>query len=237
MANTYFDFKQFRVDQDLCAMKVCTDSCILGAYVNPGNVQQILDIGTGTGLLALMLAQKTNASIDAVEIDTDAAGQAAFNIKRSSWKNRIDVYNESIQHFARRINKKYDFIISNPPFYDNYLKSSRSNINVAYHSMYLTFDELIDSVLLLLKKDGKFVCLLPSQLAPDFIKKAKQKGLYLKEQLSIKDNPDSSVFREVLFYTLEKAKEIISNELVIKDSKSAYSEAFTRLLKPYYLNL
>ncbi|HEY8402795.1 MAG TPA: methyltransferase [Cytophagaceae bacterium] len=236
MANTYFDFKQFRIDQDLCAMKVCTDSCILGAYVNPDGVSQILDIGTGTGLLALMLAQKTNARIDAVEIDTDAAGQAAMNAKNSPWNDRISIYNESIQNFARRMNKQYDFIISNPPFYSNYLQSSKDSINVAYHSKFLSFDELLDSVAKLLKPTGVFTCLLPAQASEEFIDKARKRNLYLNEKLEVRDNLSSPVFRVILTFTHQPSDNISIKELVIKNGNS-YSESFSNLLKPYYLHL
>ena len=119
MSNNYFQFKQFTIHQDKCAMKVCTDACLFGAFVaneiQDKTINHILDIGAGTGLLSLMLAQKSNAAIDAVEIDKSTYEQAEENISQSSWKEKITVYNSGIADFYS--NYKYDLIISNPPFF------------------------------------------------------------------------------------------------------------------------
>ena len=132
MSNTYFQFKQFTIHQDKCAMKVCTDACMLGAWtagkLGGSGINNILDIGCGTGLLSLMLSQKINASIDAVEIDADAAKQAGENISASPWAANIRVIHTSLQEFMPK--KKYDLIICNPPFYENDLRSEHENKNV-----------------------------------------------------------------------------------------------------------
>ena len=159
MANDYFQFKQFLIKQDKCAMKVCTDACLLGAFAAnrlPLTVHRLLDIGTGTGLLSLMLAQRNlNAVIDAVEIDEAAAEQAKENFNNSPWKERLNVHNEPIQKFAKSINKKYDVIICNPPFFENDLKSNDNQRNLALHSAALSLEELISIVGFLLEKNWK----------------------------------------------------------------------------------
>ncbi|MEO8711563.1 MAG: methyltransferase, partial [Parafilimonas sp.] len=165
MPNDYFRFKQFIITQDKCAMKVCTDACLFGAWAahNPQlEASNILDIGTGTGLLSLIYAQKNmHASIDAIEIDEAAVQQARENFEASIWKERLHVYNTSIQQFATSSNKKYDVIICNPPFYENDLKSENKQRNLALHSDALTLEELISDVDLLLGDDGSFFVLLP----------------------------------------------------------------------------
>ena len=137
MANQYFQFKQFTVQQDACAMKVTTDACLFGAWVaNRINGldlkgKHFLDIGTGTGLLSLMVAQQTDASIDAVEIETAAANQAQENFEQSPWNNKLFLHNSSIQTFIPQ--HKYDFIFTNPPFFFNDLKSKNHARNIALH--------------------------------------------------------------------------------------------------------
>ena len=120
MSDSVFHFKQFFIHQDKCAMKVGTDAVLLGAWVTPNGSNHILDIGTGTGVIALMLAQKTNSPIDAIEIDPDAFGQAKENISGSPWKDRVTIYQADAAQFA--FSSKYDILVSNPPFYENELK-------------------------------------------------------------------------------------------------------------------
>ena len=149
MPNQFFKFKQFTIDQDQCAMKVCTDSCLFGAWVaeyleqEKNSLKTILDIGTGTGLLSLMLAQKTTANIDAVEIEEAASLQASNNFLASPWNNRLQVYHAPIQLFKPIHPKSYVFIICNPPFYENNLKTDNQLKNLALHSEALSLANLI----------------------------------------------------------------------------------------------
>ncbi len=164
MANNYFKFKQFTIQQGGCAMKVTTDACLFGAWVasniqeNLYYIKRILDIGTGTGLLSVMLAQQSPAYIDSVEIDTDAAQQAQTNFKGVLWQGGLKVYETAIQHF---IGKPYDFIITNPPFFDNDLKSDDVKRNLALHSSALSLEELLANITRLLLPTGQFAILLP----------------------------------------------------------------------------
>jgi len=219
-------------------MKVCTDSCLFGAYVASKNIPAttILDIGTGTGLLSLILAQKTSAAIDAIELDKDAAEQATENINNSPWKDRIKVTNTSIQEYSKSTQKKYNLIISNPPFYENSLKSPEAARNTAIHAGTLSLIELADSISLLLDKKGTVVLLLPPYESSLFKNLMEAKGLYLNELVTIKDNPEGKAIREISFY-LYTAKQVTTSEIIIKDQNNNYSPEFVSLLKDYYLYL
>ena len=225
-------------------MKVCTDACLFGAYVASKNIpaNTILDIGTGTGLLSLMLAQKITASIDAIELDKDAAEQATENVNNSPWKERITIKNSSIQEHSRITQKKYDLIICNPPFYENSLKSPDTAHNKAIHAETLSLTELADAIINLLNKQGVAALLLPPYESSLFKNLAEAKGLYLNEVITIKDNAEDKVIREMSFYSLAIHSVHAVNhpsyqqEIIIKDNNN-YSPKFTSLLKDYYLYL
>jgi tRNA1Val (adenine37-N6)-methyltransferase len=235
--NNYFQFKQFTVYQNKCAMKVCTDACLFGS-ISPALTTRdlrVLDIGTGTGLLSLMYAQRhTDAMIDAVEIDPSAAEQATENFAASAWRDRLKVYNISIQEFKPA--HSYDVIISNPPFFDNDLKSNDTKRNLALHSAALNLEELIASNDRLLKHDGCFGVLLPYHRTEYFQQLAAAKGFHLAQKILVKQSPQHSYFRSILFFS---RKEIIAveREIVIQETSRKYTPDFTALLKDYYLYL
>ncbi len=236
MGNTYFRFKQFQVNQEKAGMKVCTDSCIFGAYINTGEVQNILDIGSGTGLLSLMLAQKTTAEIDAVEIDADAALQSEENFRNSKWRERISLYRSSIQEFSAAATKKYDLIISNPPFFTNHLLSPNPKLNKAIHGTTLSLKELSECVDNLLSTEGKFYVLLPPYEATVFEESLNELNLYLQHRLEIKDKSEGKIIRVIDCY--RRNPTTVSNEsLTIKNSEGQYTSEFSDLLRPYYLFL
>lgn len=234
MSKNSFTFKHFTIHQDRCAMKVCTDACILGASTNVENVKNILDIGTGTGLLALMLAQRTDAKIDAVEIEENAYNQAVTNILESKFKDKISVFYQDIKSYDAP--NGYDLIISNPPFYQKSLKSPDSQTNKALHAVELTFDELIESVIRLLKPDGRFVVLLPPFEVEKLIDIAQKKELYLSKKILIRHDESKPIFRIIATFQNLQVLDYQESTLVIheKDSKT-YSENFRALLKDYYL--
>ena len=147
MANSFFEFKKFKISQDKAAFKVTTDACILGAYINTLNPGFICDIGTGTGVIALMLAQKfTNAKIDAVEIDNLSAKQAQENVDSSPWTSRISVINENIQDFSDNSKRKYSLIVCNPPYYEDFLKSKDQRNNLTKHNIKISIKDLAKSI-------------------------------------------------------------------------------------------
>jgi len=237
MGNSYFQFKQFRINQEKTAMKVCTDSCILGAYISPDHAKTILDIGTGTGLLALMVAQKTSASIDAIEIEEMAYEQAKENVNASPWSNAIRIFHTSIQKFALESNELYDLIISNPPFYSNQLKSPDTKKNIAHHSEQLSFEELIYSVKKLLAINGRFIFILPEPEFNSLKKLLLDNEFYETDRMLIKDRSSSPIFRMIGTFQKIETCTIKVRELIIKNEYGTYTEDFKTLLKDYYLNL
>lgn len=234
MPKNSFTFKQFTINQDRCAMKVCTDACILGASTDVENVSKILDIGTGTGLLSLMIAQRTNAQIDAVEIDEDAYQQAVMNVQESVFASKIRVHHQRIQDFL--VEDSYDLIISNPPFYQQSLKSADAKVNRALHTVELSFDDIIDSSIRLLSPNGKFVVLLPPFEMEKLIQIAKKKGLYLSKKMLIRHDESKPIFRVIATFQTNQIHDSAEKTLIIheKDGRT-YSDVFRRLLQDYYL--
>ncbi len=233
MPKNSFTFKQFTINQDRCAMKVCTDACILGASTEVENVMRILDVGTGTGLLSLMLAQRTDAKIEAVEIDEDAYQQAVINVQESDFSEKIKVFCQRIQDFTST--ESYDLIISNPPFYQQSLKSPDAKANKALHAITLSFDDLIGSVLRLLSLDGKFVVLLPPFEIEKLIQIAQKKGLYLSKKILIRHDESKPVFRVIATFLTKKVHDLEEKTLIIHDEEGKiYSNEFRDLLKEYY---
>jgi tRNA1Val (adenine37-N6)-methyltransferase len=238
MANTYFQFKQFTVHQDHCAMKVCTDACILGAWFadKAPAYGQVLDIGSGTGLLMLMLAQKHKGEICGIEIDLDAFRQLKENMENSAWRQRLKVYPGDIRSFS--FAEKFDFIISNPPFYENDLPASTPTGNLARHSKELTLSELLEAVDKNLSHKGSFGVLLPFHRTSWFEEQAATKhGFTLKEKLLVRQTPRHEFFRSILYFARPKDKFSPTTELTIQDSAGAYTEDFIELMKDYYLHL
>ncbi|MES2430892.1 MAG: methyltransferase [Bacteroidota bacterium] len=236
MPNNYFQFKQFTIHQDDCAMKVCTDSCLFGAYIatNYFDYKNILDIGTGTGLLSLMLAQKTIAQIDAVEIDDKAFLQAQENFNNSPWKERVNIFNADINLFKPE--KKYDFIISNPPFFEDDLRSENKEKNTAKHDTDLTLKKLLEIIAENLSDKGKAALLLPYSRSNDLLKFVKTADLFIHELVSVKQTPKHNYFRVMAILGKEELKQI-KKTIVIKDEDNQYTTDFVELLKDYYLHL
>ncbi len=220
-------------------MKVCTDACLFGAWVayefaTINKVNFCLDIGAGTGLLSLMLAQKTTASIDAVEIDAAAFEQAKENSFQSPWGEKISIIKTDISAFET--NKKYECIISNPPFFEGDLKSSNINKNAAKHDTTLTLQQLLQVVHNTLHQEGYFAILLPYHRVDFFIETAAKSTLYLSKKVLVKQTPRHHYFRAILLFTREQ-KMISIEEIIIKNEANEYTEVFTGLLKDYYLFL
>ncbi|MBG9376655.1 methyltransferase [Panacibacter sp. DH6] len=238
MPNNFFRFKEFTVHQELCAMKVCTDACLFGAWLagklKDKALKQILDIGTGTGLLSLMLAQKTNAFFDAVEIDTNAAVQAQQNFRASPWADRLRLCNVAIQAFKPA--HQYDCIISNPPFFENDLKSLDCKRNLALHSAALSLEELLQFAADHLAADGLFAVLLPFHRSAYFEQMA-QRRLYLQQKVLVKQTMEHPYFRSMLLFATSQKTCTQEDTITIRDNKREYSETFASLLKDYYLYL
>lgn len=245
MANDWFQFKQFRITQDKCAMKVSTDACIQGAWAaaifSGRRIQNILDIGTGTGLLSLMLAQQIeNAAIDAIEINEPAFRQAQENFAASVWEQRLEAHHSSLHDYVTRNeedNKQYDLIICNPPFFHNHLQAQTKARNDARHSISLNKEELAGTVTTLLKPDGCFCVLYPESEWQSWQQTAVQAGLFLLETIFVKPYAVSAPNRVIGLFTTEPVDNSKESTLVIYNTSKQYTPEFITLLQPYYLAL
>ncbi len=236
MSNNYFRFKQFVVNQDKTAMKVGTDGVLLGvlANVNQQQPMHILDIGTGTGLIALMLAQRFSLSeIDAVEIDTDASEQAFSNFQLSPFANRLHIINSDISDYTPK--KHYDLIVSNPPYFVNSLKAPNKQRTTARHTDTLSFSALATAVQRLLSSDGKCCIIIPSDVYENVVSIFFQHRLYVQQAVFISHNSTKKAKRVVVSFITEPCTEVDKSELYIEQTAGVYSAEFQKLVEPFYL--
>jgi len=239
MANSWFQFKKFTVQQQHNAMKVTTDGCVFGAMLpalpQEGMGCRILDIGSGTGLLSLMFAQKNpEANITAVEIDPESAAEASRNFEVSPYKNRIVTITADIQHWQPL--NTFDLVFTNPPFYENQLTPPDPGKNRAHHHHSLTWDALLQSINKLLSPQGTAWILLPSYREEAFIKLLVAFPFYVRYRCQVQPHPGKKPFRSILAIG-RLPHPTISENLLIKNVDQSYSPSFIRLLEPYYLFL
>jgi tRNA1Val (adenine37-N6)-methyltransferase len=226
-----FKFKQFTVKQDRSAMKVCTDSCLFGALINAEGTETALDIGTGTGLLSLMVAQRyPRLYIDAVEIDQDAAVEALENIGESPFKSRIQVKCSPVQSFEPE--KRYDIIFCNPPFYENRLASPDPKKKIAHHAAALNFEELSTACERLIKKDGKLWLLLPPYEMQQF--RTAHPQWQVVERITVRHRAEKPIFREINCLSLTTHSISTTTEYIIYETEN-YSSNFVSALRDYYI--
>ena len=238
MPNPYFKFKQFTIYQDRCAMKVCTDACILGAWFadKAPAWSSVLDIGSGTGLLMLMLAQKHKGEIRGIELDLNAFRQLQDNIGQSPWRQMLRVFPGDARTFS--FPGKFDFIITNPPFYEGDLCAASQAANLARHSKELTLSELLEVIDVNLSPEGSFGILLPYRRTAWFEEQATTHfGFSLRERLLVRQTPRHDFFRSILYFSRHLEKFATTSELTIQDDDGDYSEDFTELMRDYYLYL
>ena len=238
MANDYFSFKQFTIHQDRCAMKVGTDGVLLGVLAPTIDSGRILDIGTGTGLVGIMLSQRCpQAMVTGVELDANAAKQAEENATSTGWK--IKIINKSIQDFSSHCEEKFDLIVSNPPYFINSLKAPEKNRNTARHTDELSFEELIESAEKLLSEEGKFSVIIPYSEEENFIGIANKRNLIAESSVRIIPKVGKEPKRSVITFCKCKNKincNINVTELVIeKEERHCYSDEFKKLTADFYL--
>ena len=242
MSNSYFQFKQFLVQQDRCAMKVTTDASLFGAWAAEEDesekiiTKNVLDIGTGTGLLSLMYAQKNFfATIDAIEIDEEAYSQAKENIATSPFAERINIVHDDAKKFA--FSKKYDCIISNPPFYEKEIRTANEKKNIARHHSGLLLEELLAIIKANLSSSGIFYLLLPFKRNAEIKKILLKQDLFVSKIVFVKQSTKHGYFRMMIAGKLrDDHTETLIEEISIRDDRQQYKEEFTQLLKGYYLS-
>lgn len=241
MANTYFACKQFTIQQANNAMKVTTDGCLFGAWVAhkiKGFKGTVLDVGAGTGLLSLQIAQQTNATIAAVEIQPAAAAECAENFRNSVFSNQCVVVETSFQRFAENTPTCFDVIVSNPPFYEHSLASASTAKNAAHHSTELSLAELFScSKKLLQQPYGQLFLLLPFYRLQETIALAHSYKWYAQETVVVYPNTTKPAFRVMLCLTAEAEPNLRQQYLYIRNATNGYSHEFIKLLQPYYLFL
>ena len=233
-----FKFKQFSVNQDRCAMKIGTDGVLLGAWTplinNPYNV---LDIGAGTGILSLMLAQRSNAEqIDAIEIDEDAYEQCVENFEASPWGDKLFCFHAGLDEFVDEPEDEYDLIISNPPFYTDDYKSDNTSRDLARFEDALPFEELIEAAALLLSDNGIFSVIIPFKEEERFISLCKELDLFPLKITRVKGTPTTEIKRSLLAFCRMEQTPLI-DELVIEISRHNYTSEYIELTKNFYLKM
>jgi len=238
MGASYFQFKQFIIHQQHCTMKVTTDSCLFGAWVadrikEDTSINSILDIGSGTGLLSLILAQKSSAMIDAIELQEKDYLQSVENILASPWKNRIKMTHADA--INRQFSKKYDIIVSNPPFYESDLKSESRRKNIAHHGESLTLNTLISIIARQLSPDGKFFLLLPEKRKTELFEIVGNVGLFINQAIYAHQTENHSAFRIMVEGSF--ANGLLKDKIINIKNGDQYSHEFIYLLKDYYLTL
>ena len=228
-----FKFKEFSIVQSKSAMKVGTDGVLLGSWVNCLNAKKILDIGAGTGLISLMLAQRNNeCNITAVEIDKETSEEANININNSKWRDRISIINININNFIT--SDKFDFIVSNPPYFPaNFSKNKRA---IARHTNLLSFQDLIRTTVKLLSSKGIFAVILPKIAEAIFCKTANANKLFLIRICQVKGQKNSDIKRVLLEFSFEKSC-LDSDSLVIEESRHIYTNKYIDLCQDFYLNM
>ncbi len=237
MSQNDFRFKQFTVRQDRCAMKVGTDGVLLGAWTKPGDARTILDLGTGTGLIALMIAQKSDAVIDAIDIDRPATEQAEENFSLSPWSRRLNAIYESIQDFSTHTTRRYDLIVSNPPYFMGAHPAPVEARNVARHmDETLSIEELTFCVKKLLEPHGRFSVILPFMEGMKFLEYAETNGLYANHLTKVKTKSDKTEKRLMMEFELIR-RNMVEDELTIQEADDTFTDKYIELTKDYYVGL
>jgi len=236
---TKFQFKQFSVEQDRCAMKIGTDGVLLGAWMPiDNNPFSILDIGTGTGVIALMLAQRSNAQqIDALEIDEEAYEQSVDNFENSPWSDRLFCFHAGLDEFVDEPEDEYDLIVSNPPFYTEDYKTENEQRDLARFQDAMPFNDLIEAADLLLSENGIFAVIIPYKEEHNFLAIAKDYELYPMKITRVKGTATTEIKRSLLAFSRKETIDFPVDGLIIEISRHQYTSEYISLTKDFYLKM
>lgn len=238
MSNPFFQFKQFTIRHDKCAMTVGTDGVLLGAWAGTESCNRILDIGTGTGLIALMLAQRSKAAIDAIDIEADACLQAQENAESSLFAGRINVFHSDLVDFAQASTHLYDLIVSNPPYFVDSLKCPNLQRNTARHTDTLTLEDLLQYSRKLLAPQGRIALILPYDQKDRLTDCIQTQNLFLSKEVSVIPVPDAQPKRLLAELTSEPpASPAFSDRLTIEIARHRYTDEYINLTKDFYLKM
>jgi tRNA1Val (adenine37-N6)-methyltransferase len=218
-------------------MLIGTDAVLLGAWAEPSNAKSILEIGTGCGVISLMLAQRSEAQIDAIDIDEESIKQAEYNFRQSPWSDQLHPYLMSLQEFAIKSEKQYDLIITNPPYFVESLQSPSKKKNRAKHTTKLSRKELIKGIHTLLKPEGFFLIILPLEENRRLSILAGQEGLMLRKQLRVSPKTGKSFNRILSSYCPFSQESATSGDLVIREADNRFTREYVTFTNPYYLSL
>lgn len=234
-----FNFKQFSVQQDKCAMKIGTDGVLLGAWCPiDNNPFSVLDIGAGTGILSLMLAQRCNAEqIDSLEIDEEAYEQCVENFENSPWSDRLFCFHAGLDEFVEEPEDEYDIIISNPPFYSENYKTDDSQRDLARFQDALPFEDLIEAADLLLSENGIFAVIIPYKEEERFIDLCAEVELFPVKVTRVKGSHSTPIVRSLLAFKRYELSVLTADELVIEISRHEYTDDYINLTKDFYLKM
>lgn len=241
MANSYFQFKKFTIHHDLCAMKVGTDGVLLGAWSNIKQAKNILDIGTGTGLIAMMLAQRGGKCIDAIDIDASAVKQAKVNVCESPFAEHISITHTSFDDYIFENTLKYDLIVSNPPYFEQSLKCPDKQRSLARHNDELPLEELIAGAKQLLNKSGRLCLVLPFSHLERVEIITKEHGLYISRLTKVLPTPTAQAKRILVEITYPASQDSVASlevdELVIEIARHQYTAEYIALTQNFYLKM
>ena len=234
-----FKFKQFAINQDRCAMKIGTDAVLLGAWCPiDNNPKSILDIGAGTGILALMLAQRTNADqIDALEIDEEAYEQCVENFEASAWADKLFCYHAALDEFVDDPEDEYDLIISNPPFYSEDFKTTDEQRDLARFQDAMPFEDLIEAADLLLSENGTFAVVIPYKEEERFIDLCAEYELYPVKATRVKGSHKTPIIRSLLAFKRFELSVLTADELVVEINRHEYTDDYINLTQDFYLKM
>lgn len=232
-----FRFRKFSVEDDCSTMRIGTDAILLGAWTNPGKTDRILEIGTGCGVIALMMAQKSNAHVDAIDINPESVDQARMNFNHSPWKDRLTAINRSFQEHAKSSGILYDIIVTNPPFFRNSLKSPDIKRNLARHHGTFSFIELFKAANILLSDTGSFWLIVPVSASEAIRGQAQICKLVVHQILNVKPKENKKVNRVLMKFCRSNPEQEIVEELILRHEDNSFTRQYKELTADFYLSL